>query len=73
MGHFHLPLHWGKEYTEFSGNGREPRIKQRWFGVTGGFLGWSGTYAERAGLGLNRRGAIVMRLGVPRWDIRMTS
>lgn len=71
MGHFHQPLVWGKEYMAFSSNGREATAKQRWFGVTGGFLGWHETYAERAGLSQNRRGAIVVRLGVNRWDIKL--
>ncbi len=72
MGHAHQPIAWGKEYNIFSSNGRPADSKQRWFGVTGGFLGWNGTYAERAGYGPNRRGAIVVKLGVKRWDIKVT-
>lgn len=71
MGHAHQPIAWGKEYMAFSSNGRDAEARQRWFGVTGGFLGWHGTYAERAGLSPNRRGAIVVRLGVKDWDIKI--
>jgi len=73
MGHAHQPIGWGKEYNVFSGNGREAATRQRWFGVTGGFLGWHDTYAERAGYGPNRRGAIVVKLGVDRWDIKIVT
>lgn len=72
MGHAHQPIAWGKEYMAYSSNGRDAEARQRWFGVTGGFLGWHGTYAERAGLSPNRRGAIVARLGVKRWDIKVS-
>lgn len=72
MGHAHQPIAWGKEYNVFSHHGMDAASKQRWFGVTGGFLGWNGTYAERAGYGPNRRGAIVVKLGVDRWDIKIT-
>ena len=71
MGHFHQPVAWGKEYMEFSANGREATARQRWFGVTGSFLGWHETYAERAGYAPNRRGAIVIRLGVDKWDVKI--
>jgi hypothetical protein len=73
MGHFHQPIAWGKEYMDFSANGMEAKARQRWFGVTGGFLGWHNTYAERQGLGPNRRGAIVVRLGVRDWDVKITT
>lgn len=72
MGHAHQPICWGKEYMAFSSNGRDALARQRWFGVTGGFLGWHGTYAERAGLGPNRRGAIVVRLGAKDWDVKVS-
>ena len=72
MGHAHQPITWGKEFMTFSDNGMDAIAKQRWFGVTGGFLGWHDTYAERAGLSPNRRGAIVVQLGVKRWDIKIS-
>ncbi len=73
MGHAHQPIAWGKDINVFSSNGVDAAARQRWFGVTGGFLGWHGTYAERAGYGPNRRGAIVIKLGVKRWDIKITT
>jgi hypothetical protein len=73
MGHFHQPIAWGKEYHVFSANGMDAEARQRWFGVTGGFLGWHDTYAERAGYGPNRRSAIVIRLGVKDWDVKITT
>jgi hypothetical protein len=71
MGHFHQPLAWGKEYNRFSQNGMDAKSRQRWFGVTGSFLGWHDSYAERAGYGLNRLGCIVLKLGVERWDVKI--
>lgn len=73
MGHFHQPICWGKQYMDFSGNGRDAVSKQRWFGVTGGFIGWHDTYAERAGYAPNRLGPIIVRLGVNRWDVRIST
>ena len=71
MGHAHQKISWSDNYMEFSANGCEARERQRVFAVTGGFLGWHDTYAERAGLKPNRRGAIVARLGVKEWDIKV--
>jgi hypothetical protein len=71
MGHAHQPIAWGKDVNVFSDHGMVAGKRQRWFGVTGGFIGWDDTYAERAGYGPNRRGAIVIRLGVKDWDIKI--
>lgn len=71
MGHFHQPILWGKRYNRFTGNGRPPEKRERWFGVTGSFLEWDESYAERQGLGPNRLGCIVLRLGVDRWDVKV--
>ena len=71
MGHAHQKISWSDNYMEFSANGCEARERQRVFAVTGGFLGWHDTYAERAGLKPNRRGAIVAKLGAKDWDIKV--
>lgn len=73
MGHAHNKISWSDNCMEFSDNGREARELQRVFAVTGGFLGWHDTYAERAGLRPNRRGAIALKLGVKRWDVKVTT
>jgi hypothetical protein len=71
MGHAHQKISWSDNYMEFSDNGRDARERQRMFAVTGGFLGWHDTYAERAGLRPNRRGAIALKLGVSEWDVKV--
>ncbi len=72
MGHAHNKVVWSDNRMVFSANGMLAREKQRAFGVTGGFLGWHGTYAERAGLRPNRRGPIVLRLGAKEWDVKLS-
>lgn len=73
MGHAHNKICWSDNRTKWTGNGQDAGLKERHFGVTGGFLGWHDTYAERAGLAPNRIGAIVVRLGVKRWDIKIST
>jgi hypothetical protein len=73
MGHAHNKICWSDNRTKFTSNGQEAQLKERHFGVTGGFLGWHDTYAERTGLPPNRIGAIVLRLGVKRWDIKLST
>lgn len=72
MGHFHNRLFWQDNRMEFSANGMNARECQRTFAVTGGYLGWHDTYAERAGLRPNRRGAIVLKLGARDWDVKVS-
>lgn len=72
MGHAHQKIAWSDNYMEFSGNGQEARERQRMFAVTGGFIKWGDTYAERAGLKPNRRGCVVVKLGVKDWDIKVS-
>jgi len=73
MGHAHNKIHWSDNRTVFTGNGLDAGFKERHFGVTGGFLGWHDTYAERAGLPPNRIGAIVLHLNTKRWDIKISA
>lgn len=70
MGHAHQRIAWSDNYLIHAGNGREALERQRMFAVTGGYLGWHDTYAERKGLPPNRRGSIVLRLGVKEWDVK---
>lgn len=71
MGHFHNKIAWSDNRMVYSANGMEAKERQRMFAVTGGYLGWHDTYAERAGLPPNRRGSIVVRLGVKEWDVKV--
>jgi hypothetical protein len=70
MGHSHQRIAWSDNYMVHAGNGLEAQERQRMFAVTGGYLGWHGTYAERKGLPPNRRGSVVVKLGVKEWDIK---
>jgi hypothetical protein len=72
MGHSHQKIAWSDNYMVHAGNGREAHERQRMFAVTGGYLGWHGTYAERMGLPPNRRGSIVVRLGAKQWDLKVS-
>lgn len=73
MGHAHNRISWSDNYTQFTGNGREAEFRQRHFAVTGGFLGWHDSYAERTGLAPNRIGAVVVSLGTKAWDVKISS
>lgn len=71
-GHFHQKIAWSDNYLVHAGNGMNALERQRMFVCTGGFLGWHGTYAERKGYPPNRRGAMVVRLGVREWDVKVS-
>lgn len=71
MGHFHQKVCWQDSYMQFSSNGRDSQERQRTFACTGSFLGWHSSYAEKMGLPPNRRGAIVVKLGVKDWDVKV--
>lgn len=70
-GHFHQKIAWQDNHMRWSGNGLPAKEMQRTFACTGGFLGWHEGYAERKGLPPNRRGSIVLRLGVKEWDVKV--
>lgn len=71
MGHFHQKVCWQDNYMQFSANGMDALERQRTFVCAGSFLGWHDTYAERQGLPPNRRGAVVLKLGVKEWDVKV--
>lgn len=73
MGHAHNKITYSDLRSAFSSNGMDAALKERHYAVTGGFLGWHDTYAERAGLPPNRIGAVVLHLNAKRWDIKTSS
>lgn len=70
MGHAHQRLCWKDEYMIAAKNGELAIPRERAFACTGGYLGWHDTYAERKGLAPNKRGSVLVELGVRRWDIK---
>lgn len=72
MGHFHRKMIDEAVYFDWPEGEVKPVEKKQVFGVTGSFLKWENSYAERAGYSPAIRGAIKIEFNAKRWDIRVS-
>ena len=72
MGHHHKKLVYEDAYWAWPKGHNNPIERKRAYGVTGCFLNWNESYAERAGLPPAVRGAIRVQLGIKRWDVKVS-
>ena len=72
MGHFHRKMIDEDLYFDWPDGAGKPVQKKRVYGVTGSFLKWDDSYAERAGLSPGILGAIKVQLGATRWDVKIS-
>jgi hypothetical protein len=72
MGHYHRKVVDQDLYFAWPDGEAKPIEKMRAYGVTGSFMKWEGSYAERAGYGPSIRGAIKLELSAKRWDIKIS-
>lgn len=72
MGHFHRKVIDQDLYFAWPHGAEQPIERTRVYGVTGSFLKWEGSYAERAGYGPSIRGAIKLELSAKRWDMKIS-
>lgn len=72
MGHFHRKIIDETIYFDWPDGAKAPIEKKQVFGVTGSFLKWEDSYAERAGYSPAIRGAIKLELSAKRWDMRVS-
>jgi hypothetical protein len=72
MGHFHRKVIDQDLYFAWPSGEVKPVERTRVYGVTGSFLKWEDSYAERAGYGPSIRGAIKLDLSAKRWDMKIS-
>lgn len=72
MGHYHRRIVDTDVYFTWPDGAEGPMEAHRYYGVTGSFMKWHGTYAERAGYAPALRGAIKVELSARRWDVRIS-
>lgn len=72
MGHAHRKTIDQDLYFAWPDGEKQPIEKTRVYGVTGSFLKWDASYAERAGYGPLIRGAIKLELSAKRWDMKIS-
>lgn len=72
MGHFHRKLIDEDVYFEWPKGASAPIERKRVYGVTGSFLKWDGSYAERAGMAPSIRGCIKVELSGKRHDVKVS-
>lgn len=73
MGHVHRKITDSDLYFDWPDGEKEPIEKKRVYAVTGSFLDWRNSYAERAGYAPSIRGAVMIEFGAKRWDIRVST
>lgn len=71
MGHYHKRVLADEGYTTWNNKNGAPEFKTRFFACTGSFLEWSGSYAERMGLGPSVTGIVEVELGAKERSIRL--
>jgi hypothetical protein len=72
MGHAHRKVIDQDLYFAWPKGELKPVEKMRVYGVTGSFMKWDDSYAERAGYAPSIRGAIKLELSSKRWDIKVS-
>lgn len=72
MGHTHRKIIDQDSYFSWPSGEPKPVERTRVYGVTGSFLRWDGSYAERAGYAPLIRGAIKLELSAKRWDMKIS-
>ena len=72
MGHFHRKVVDQDLYFAWPDGAERPVEKMRAYGVTGSFMKWDDSYAERAGYAPSIRGAIKLELSAKRWDVKIS-
>lgn len=71
-GHHHKKIVHQDAYFDWPPGAKEPAERTRSYGVTGCFIKWDESYAERAGLAPSVRGAIKVDLSARRHDVRIS-
>lgn len=71
-GHFHRKMIDQDLYYDWPEGATKPVQRSRYYGVTGSFLNWDESYAERAGYAPSVLGAIKLELGAKRWDVKLS-
>lgn len=72
MGHYHRKVVDQDLYFSWPDGAPKPIERMRAYGVTGSFMKWDDSYAERAGYAPSIRGAIKLELSAKRWDIKIS-
>jgi hypothetical protein len=72
MGHFHRKVIDQDVYFDWLDGAKRPTQRMRAYGVTGSFLNWENSYAERAGYSPGVLGAIKVELSAKRWDVKIS-
>lgn len=72
VGHYHKKIVYEDVCTMWPVSQSAPIERKRAYGVTGCFLNWNESYAERAGLPPSMKGAIRLQLGAKEWDVNVS-
>lgn len=72
-GHTHELASASQIYRVYDRRAKGVRERKQYFVLTGGFLGWTGSYAEMANLSPSRTGVANIRFAGSRWDIHVST
>ena len=72
-GHTHELLAIKTPYLTLDLRGRTVKTRDRWFVLTGSFLGYHGSYAERKNLYPTKSGVAKITLSGMKWDVHVST